>query len=469
LEYKISIFLGFLIVFLIVLPLSVLQHSLGQNDTLTDLDAMSYYSNPQDHLNKNVNFTGKILDILPPASGLFGLQMYQAGDTSRNTIVVYSNPVQFSKDECVRVIGVSQPVTEYQNMFGATLSAAALRADSIDMIDCSESVEPARKIVNVEQSQEKGPIKITLHKVELSDKNTRVYLTIENTDPSEDILFYDFNSKAIQGKTQYITTNSYSVDYPRIESTIPSGIEENGVVLFEPLDPNESEAQFRFEVRDSSYDNLRFVFDVIVSPLEFYDKALGVNPKDALALNNKGVALFDLGNYTGAIEFFDKALVEDPNHPLALSNKGHAFNNLGIALFDLGNYTGAIELYDKALAIEPNDNTSLTNKGLALSSLGNYTGAIELYDKVLAIEPDNINALSNKAYALSLLGNNREAIDYSDKVLAIEPNDIKALLTKGLALFNLGDDQGVIRIIDKALAIEPDNKILLDLKDLAMQ
>ncbi len=132
-------------------------------------------------------------------------------------------------------------------MFGARLSAAAINAESIKKIDCSESIEPARKVVNINQTQEKNNIKLTLHKVEFSDKNTRAYTTVENTNTSEYITFDDYNSRAIQGKTQFMTTNSYDVGYPKNVSTIPAGIEENGVVLFEPLDPAQDKAQFRFE------------------------------------------------------------------------------------------------------------------------------------------------------------------------------------------------------------------------------
>ena len=48
--------------------------------------------------------------------------------------------------------------------------------------------------------------------------------------------------------------------------------------------------------------------------------------------------------------------------------------NKGLALSDLGNYTGAIVYYDKALAINPHDVNALTHKGIALDNLGNHTG-----------------------------------------------------------------------------------------------
>jgi tetratricopeptide (TPR) repeat protein len=52
-----------------------------------------------------------------------------------------------------------------------------------------------------------------------------------------------------------------------------------------------------------------------------YDKALATDPHFVLALNNKGLALADLGNDTGAIIYYDKALAIDPKYENGRSAK----------------------------------------------------------------------------------------------------------------------------------------------------
>jgi tetratricopeptide (TPR) repeat protein len=69
-----------------------------------------------------------------------------------------------------------------------------------------------------------------------------------------------------------------------------------------------------------------------------------------------------------------------PGNPTTLYYKG-------LALYYLGDYTGAIVYFDKGLAIDPKLIAALGNTGLALNALGNYTGAILYYDKVLDIDP----------------------------------------------------------------------------------
>jgi tetratricopeptide (TPR) repeat protein len=51
---------------------------------------------------------------------------------------------------------------------------------------------------------------------------------------------------------------------------------------------------------------------------------------------------------------------------IVVSGNDTTLYNKGLALFKLDNYTGAIEYYDKALVINPKDVNVLTDKGLAL-------------------------------------------------------------------------------------------------------
>src|SRR6187200_2747111 len=78
------------------------------------------------------------------------------------------------------------------------------------------------------------------------------------------------------------------------------------------------------------------------------------------ALVNKGNALDSSGNHAQAIQYYDKALAIDPNDFDALNNKGNALDSLG-------NYTQAISYYDKVLDMDPNDVDALNSKSDALA------------------------------------------------------------------------------------------------------
>ena len=52
----------------------------------------------------------------------------------------------------------------------------------------------------------------------------------------------------------------------------------------------------------------------------YYDKALVLNPKYESSLYNKGLAVGNLGNHTGAIKYYDEVLAIDPKVKDALSS-----------------------------------------------------------------------------------------------------------------------------------------------------
>jgi tetratricopeptide (TPR) repeat protein len=186
----------------------------------------------------------------------------------------------------------------------------------------------------------------------------------------------------------------------------------------------------------------------------YYNKALAIDPKFEFALYDKGDALNSLGNYTQSIQFLDKALAIDPKDNVAL-------NDVGLDLNSLGNHKDAITYFDKALAIEPKDEIYLNNIGWALDGLGNYKEAITYLDKALAKNPSYGLALANKGWALDGLGNYTQAVTYLDKALTIDPSNKDALNDKGWALDGLGNHTGAIKFYDKALAIDPKLEIAL--------
>jgi hypothetical protein len=236
-------------------------------NNVTDANFAEFYLNPDNYMDSDVTITGKIFNLIPSSGNTGSFQIYQGGDSSRNVIISYEISQQlgpFSEDDCVRIVGTSSGSNQYANAFGGEVSAPFVDASSITKIECSDVISPTQKSIIVEQSQTKSGIKFTLHKVEFSDKNTRAYLTIENNNKNTEISFYDFNSKAIQGNRQFETTVDYDVDYPEIQSDIPAGIVEDGVILFEPLSVDKGNVKLQFET-SKNYQDVNFDFNIDLS------------------------------------------------------------------------------------------------------------------------------------------------------------------------------------------------------------
>jgi tetratricopeptide (TPR) repeat protein len=159
------------------------------------------------------------------------------------------------------------------------------------------------------------------------------------------------------------------------------------------------------------------------------------------------VEAYEQGMYEQAIEYFDRALGIDPNNIDALVGKG-------IALDYLGRYQEAIVYYDSALGIDPNNIDALINKGIALDGLGRYQEAIVYYDSALGIDPNNASALYNRGNSLAGLENCVEAIQNYDEVLSIDPNYRPALINKGACLGNLGRHQEAARYFEPSPLVQ---------------
>ena len=63
--------------------------------------------------------------------------------------------------------------------------------------------------------------------------------------------------------------------------------------------------------------------------IEDWDEAIRLDPQDADAYNNRGIAYHDLGEYQRAIEDYDEAIRLNPQAAYAYYNRGLAYERLG--------------------------------------------------------------------------------------------------------------------------------------------
>ena len=175
-------------------------------------------------------------------------------------------------------------------------------------------------------------------------------------------------------------------------------------------------------------------------------------------MRNKGIALFWLRKYEGAIKCYD----------LALKSKLDDFDSLrekGVAFSSMGRYKEAIECYDRALKFKPDDYDSFVKKGVTLSSMGKYKEAIECYNRALKIKPNDCTSLREKGIALVWSKRYKEAVECYNLALKFKPDDYDFLTGKGVALGSLGMYKEAIEWFDRALQIKPDDDQCLKYKD----
>ena len=110
-----------------------------------------------------------------------------------------------------------------------------------------------------------------------------------------------------------------------------------------------------------------------------YDRAISINPNDAVAYNNRGNVSANVGEYDKAIADYDRAISINPNDAVAYNNRGLAYTNIG-------EYDRAIADYNRAIAIDPNLAVAYHNRGDAYTKIGEHARAAADYNRAVAGE-----------------------------------------------------------------------------------
>ena len=140
-----------------------------------------------------------------------------------------------------------------------------------------------------------------------------------------------------------------------------------------------------------------------------FRKAFELNPEDKDVLNMTGIIyLLHYDDYPKAIDFFQKAVSVDPNF-------SEAHNNLGFAYEKSKKFNEAIESYKKALSnlLYMTPEKAYNSLGRVYYRLGKYDAAIDAYKNSLTRMPE----LYISYYGLALCYNAKGR--YGDASLAI--------------------------------------------------
>lgn len=92
--------------------------------------------------------------------------------------------------------------------------------------------------------------------------------------------------------------------------------------------------------------------------VEFYSKAIAINPQNAVYYCNRAAAYSKLGNYAGAVQDCELAIGIDPSY-------SKAYGRMGLALANLNKHTEAVNYYKKALELDPDNDTYKSNLKIA--------------------------------------------------------------------------------------------------------
>lgn len=72
------------------------------------------------------------------------------------------------------------------------------------------------------------------------------------------------------------------------------------------------------------------------------------------------------------------------------------FYNKGVELYENGQYDAAIKAFDEAIKLDPKMFVAWYNKGLALEAIGEFNESIKAYDEAIKLDPKDAIAWACK-------------------------------------------------------------------------
>ena len=179
--------------------------------------------------------------------------------------------------------------------------------------------------------------------------------------------------------------------------------------------------------------------------VEFFTKAIEIEPRHFRAYVSRGSAYKDLKNYPKAIADWEKVieLNQDP---------GHYWDLAGLYI-DLEDYKSALSTYTKAIAVYPDSDLYDWRADLYLFRLKDYPKAIADYTKAIENNPELADSYFGRGKGYFSLKNYKLAIADFTKAIKIFPKYRDAYYNRGITYTFLNDYPAAINDLTKAIEI----------------
>lgn len=153
--------------------------------------------------------------------------------------------------------------------------------------------------------------------------------------------------------------------------------------------------------------------------VNYFDKALLADPKNALALHNRARALSRIGKITLALVDFKALTVQFPQNASFIADYAVALH------LDNQNEQAAL-LFEQALALEPTNPYRYASRAYFKDRTGDFEGAILDYEKAIELDPEDAISLNNKGLIEEKLGYKERAnksFDKSNRIVGYKPTE----------------------------------------------
>lgn len=222
---------------------------------LNETEISLIYGTPNNYKNKYVKLTGKVVEVKFDNKGQ---TIYAVTDIENftNEIVVYldNKTVAIKEGDYISVDGYIKVATK-------TTDKPYIIGKEVKVISYLEAAVPTKKLITVDKSVTQHNVTVTIQKVEFGDKETRVYLKVQNNSNVEFSL-YEFMTILTQNSKQYQTQSSRTSQ--ELSNKILPGGNSEGIIVFSKIDQSNFTLTSEGHSSDYNVEFENFVFDIAV-------------------------------------------------------------------------------------------------------------------------------------------------------------------------------------------------------------
>ena len=175
--------------------------------------------------------------------------------------------------------------------------------------------------------------------------------------------------------------------------------------------------------------------------------ALKYNPDGFEAYFLRGVAKYNLGDYSGAVSDFTNTV---NIHSLYI----RAYFYRGVCYEKLKDYYKAIADFDKAISLDPYTAAFYMGRGDTKLDVSDYKNAIDDYNKALELDEKNANVYLNRGIAYHFIGYDSAAIADINTAIKMEPFNMEGWLKRGMVYYEMDSIDKALPDFNKAISID---------------
>ena len=191
--------------------------------------------------------------------------------------------------------------------------------------------------------------------------------------------------------------------------------------------------------------------------IQQYDEAIRLNPKFAIAYNNRAVAKDELAkSMTGlqdsnGLRKINREALDDYTKAISLlKDYAIAYSNRAMSKKDMGNIAGALQDIDTAITLSPKEAAYYRNRALIRMAEKKYKEAINDFSMALKYDRKLSLAWSGRGTAKHFLGDYKAAITDYDQAIYYEDNNAEAYFNRAAAKMKIGETISACTDLNKA-------------------